>query len=327
MNLKEVSIMLQERYEELNRPSMEKIARNSRFLKQAGMAAATISKPYFNQILSGDEKIANANISFDIFWTLGIKFQCDPVHLFCIHREAKRPTKFDIIRETDRSLGELIRHQRKKLDLSLNQGARLSKQTPFSVSSSTWSWIENDKSDKMRLKGETLFAIAAVLHIDPALLYVMARGLDAEFLEPANRRNLLSSTGKHHPQREKTVKEKGKAVKQKGIGKRTISTGSMEGLQREVATWVSGRDPKIAEKKKLTEDYVCAACGFRLVYNGYPVIHCHHKNPLEEGMRKTVSTDLLCLCPTCHVIAHLGPPHDVYEIREIRRKVELREVK
>lgn len=327
MNIKEVASILRERYEEQDSPSQDSIARKSRVNRRDGKAATTISKPYFSQIMSGEGKVADAKISFDIFWALGILLHHDPVSLFCIHRGVKKPSKFDIITETTKDLGSLIKDQRTKLNLRVRQAERLSKNNSFSVSSGTWSCIENDKTEKMKIKGETLFAVAEVLHIDPTLLYVMARGLDRDYLDSSRRRKLFS-LAIQAPSRTYEPKEKKKRPVKKTLKVRHKAVGTVEGLKQEVARWITGRDPIIAQEKKLQDDYVCAACGFRLVSDEIPVIQCHHSNPLEEGMRKTELSNLVCLCPTCHAIAHIGrPPHDIAEIRKIRKKIEWRKVK
>jgi transcriptional regulator with XRE-family HTH domain len=327
MNIKEVASILRERYEEQDSPSQDTIARKSRVNRRDGKSATAISKPYFSQIMSGEGKVTDAKISFDIFWALGILLHYDPASLFCIHRGVKKPSKFDIITETTRDLGGLIKHQRMKLNLRVRQAERLSKNNSFSVSSSTWSCIENNKTEKMKIKGETLFAIAEVLHIDPTLLYVMARGLDRDYLESSRRRKLFT-LAIQAPSKTNESKEKKKVTVKKSQNVRHKTVGTVEGLKQEVARWVTGRDPIIAVEKKLQDDYVCAACGFRLVIDDIPVIQCHHTNPLEEGIRKTDLKDLVCLCPTCHAIAHIGrPPYGVAEIRRIRKNIELRKVK
>lgn len=90
------------------------------------------------------------------------------------------------------------------------------------------------------------------------------------------------------------------------------------GQDRRVTTYSRNR-PLIEECKK-RDEYKCQVCKFRLDINGQFVIECHHTNPLSQtGRRLTSIDDLVCLCPTCHRIAHQRQkPYSVDEIKKIR---------
>ncbi len=95
----------------------------------------------------------------------------------------------------------------------------------------------------------------------------------------------------------------------------------LEGIVREEQYLSRSRDPRLAESRKLLDDYTCQACGFRLEVSSQAfVIDVHHKHPLGNLSNVTVSTvdDLVCLCPTCHRIAHTRQETPL-EIEEIRR--------
>lgn len=81
------------------------------------------------------------------------------------------------------------------------------------------------------------------------------------------------------------------------------------------------RNRYIIDDAKKRDKFKCQACGFLLKVNGNAIIDCHHKVPLSYsvGLRKTKLSDLVCLCPTCHRIAHTKPyPLSVSEIRSCR---------
>lgn len=81
----------------------------------------------------------------------------------------------------------------------------------------------------------------------------------------------------------------------------------LEGLVRERGYLARTRDPRLVEARKLLDDYTCQACGFRLeVGEENYIIDVHHLLPLGglQDVRITSVNDLVCLCPTCHRIAH-----------------------
>jgi hypothetical protein len=85
---------------------------------------------------------------------------------------------------------------------------------------------------------------------------------------------------------------------------------------RTVRFWT--RNATIIEERKAYDEYQCQSCNFRLEVFGRFVVDCHHKYP-QRGVRVTGLDDLVCLCPTCHRIAHTRiPPLSVEEIQAVR---------
>jgi len=85
------------------------------------------------------------------------------------------------------------------------------------------------------------------------------------------------------------------------------------------------RNAQIILARKRIDDYTCQACGFRLQISDVYVIDCHHRKPLGQSdeARITKESDLVCLCPTCHRIAHTGnPPLEPDVIQTLRRAGE-----
>lgn len=95
------------------------------------------------------------------------------------------------------------------------------------------------------------------------------------------------------------------------------SPRAIEGYKKDQQLYVAERDRALAESRKRQDDYICQACGFRLVVEGRFVIECHHVNPVALGIRETSISDLVSLCPTCHRIAHLREP--VYTVPDIKK--------
>lgn len=83
------------------------------------------------------------------------------------------------------------------------------------------------------------------------------------------------------------------------------------------------RNAQIILECKERDHYGCKSCGFRLRVDGVYIIDCHHKYPLGnyENAKITNLDDLMCLCPTCHRIAHARKPFPlgIEEIRKARR--------
>lgn len=81
------------------------------------------------------------------------------------------------------------------------------------------------------------------------------------------------------------------------------------------------RNAAIIAERKARDDYRCQACHFLMELQGRYIIDCHHKFPLARPstVRVTSLDDLVCLCPTCHRIAHTRkPPLTLEEIRAAR---------
>jgi 5-methylcytosine-specific restriction endonuclease McrA len=93
------------------------------------------------------------------------------------------------------------------------------------------------------------------------------------------------------------------------------------------ATFVK-RNKKIIEQAKKRDKYSCRACGFFLKVSARHVIDCHHVIPMSHfsGRRVTGLKDLVCLCPTCHRIAHTRPyPLFVGEVVELGSQAKWKE--
>jgi len=91
-----------------------------------------------------------------------------------------------------------------------------------------------------------------------------------------------------------------------------------EGYRRDSIFMTSSRDRKLAQARKLKDDFTCQACGNQYLFNNKYVIDCHHLNPISLGTRKTKIEDLVSLCPTCHRVAHTkAPPFDINELKEL----------
>ncbi|WP_168175457.1 HNH endonuclease [Methylocaldum sp. 14B] len=94
-----------------------------------------------------------------------------------------------------------------------------------------------------------------------------------------------------------------------------------EGYRQDRQSSFIKRNRKIIDAAKKRDRFRCQACGFFLEVDGRPLIDCHHKIPLRHssGVRVTKVSDLVCLCPTCHRIAHSRAyPLSVKEIRRCR---------
>jgi hypothetical protein len=93
---------------------------------------------------------------------------------------------------------------------------------------------------------------------------------------------------------------------------------AVEGQSQDHITTSLIRNRKIVQLRKEKDDYTCQACGFKLFANGINIIDCHHINPLSDtGMTLTSIDQLVCLCPTCHRIAHTRKnPLSVEEIKD-----------
>lgn len=96
----------------------------------------------------------------------------------------------------------------------------------------------------------------------------------------------------------------------------------IEGIVQEHRYLLRSRDATLVETRRIRDNYTCQTCGFRLeVAVGKFIIEVHHLNPIGELSEATVTSvdDLICLCPTCHRVAHSqsGSPLTPEEIRKI----------
>ena len=67
------------------------------------------------------------------------------------------------------------------------------------------------------------------------------------------------------------------------------------------------RDRSIADEVKEQEQYSCQVCGRTLVNarTQEPYAESHHVHPLGHG-GSDATDNMLCLCPLCHALFHLG---------------------
>jgi hypothetical protein len=96
---------------------------------------------------------------------------------------------------------------------------------------------------------------------------------------------------------------------------------AVEGYEQDRIITTFSRNKSLVEQCKRRDKYTCQACGFRLEIHGQFIIECHHINPVsQDGMRLSSIDELICLCPTCHRIAHKrSKPFSIDEIRGFRQ--------
>jgi hypothetical protein len=126
---------------------------------------------------------------------------------------------------------------------------------------------------------------------------------------------------KAHPNRphhENPHRRIGRALRAIEINTRLSEAEVEEGERQDKRAKFRIRNKSIIERRKYRDNHTCQACGFSLTVNHVRVIDCHHLNPLGSSETASITKveDLVCLCPTCHRIAHTRkPPLTVDEIR------------
>jgi hypothetical protein len=106
------------------------------------------------------------------------------------------------------------------------------------------------------------------------------------------------------------------------VGNPQNLTQAEEGLLQDRVAKFRKRNARLINERKRLDQNTCQACDFRLKMNGYFIIDCHHKYPISnsDASRITDIDELVCLCPTCHRIAHTSkPPLSVSKIRLVRK--------
>lgn len=98
------------------------------------------------------------------------------------------------------------------------------------------------------------------------------------------------------------------------------SEQAREGYEIDRKLLATARNAALAGKRKERDKYTCQACGFHLQVGERYVIEVHHLEPLGTSGEVITTVDkLVCLCPTCHRVAHLrSPPYGVREIQGLR---------
>jgi len=100
------------------------------------------------------------------------------------------------------------------------------------------------------------------------------------------------------------------------------SESAQEGYLQDRTLLSRKRDQKLVKQRKKMDNYQCQSCDFLLIIEGKSIIECHHLFPLNFGERDTKIEDLVCLCPTCHRIAHLRKnPLNLEEIKSYVNKL------
>lgn len=98
--------------------------------------------------------------------------------------------------------------------------------------------------------------------------------------------------------------------------------GVEEGLKEDKTVAFRRRNALVIAQRREKDGNACQACGFCFAVKERYIIDCHHLFPMRGGVRVTHISDLVCLCPTCHRIAHARrPPFTVLEIRTLRGTV------
>ena len=92
---------------------------------------------------------------------------------------------------------------------------------------------------------------------------------------------------------------------------------AFEGYEQDRVVTARARNRLLVEQCRKRDNNTCQACGFHLFVGGQHVIECHHINPLSKSGVRLVSVDeLICLCPTCHRLAHKrSNPFSIAELK------------
>lgn len=103
---------------------------------------------------------------------------------------------------------------------------------------------------------------------------------------------------------------------------------AVENLRREATVLSRSRNRGLRDAVITASAGVCVACGTD--YSAVEparwssVLQAHHKRPLHEfdGPVENTMADLVALCPTCHVLAHLGrgAPRSASAVRQSLRR-------
>lgn len=105
-----------------------------------------------------------------------------------------------------------------------------------------------------------------------------------------------------------------------GIANNVGEEEAEEGYKQDRTLTFRNRNASIIAKRKRLDNHTCQACGFRFEIDGKYIIDCHHTNPLGlvDAVKVTHIDDLVCLCPTCHRVAHTRRyPLSVAEVRAV----------
>lgn len=145
------------------------------------------------------EEMRAEKISIDKLWALGVALCVHPLILFAHSRNlphlVDQIPKFSV-READPaiSFSQFLVSRRAELHLTLVQVAKaFCEASPWSISSGYISQLElNDLLVSERISAEKLWALGVVYDVDPLLMYVLSRKVDAHFIRSSARDNLFS---------------------------------------------------------------------------------------------------------------------------------------
>ncbi|MEZ8230695.1 HNH endonuclease [Vibrio splendidus] len=114
-----------------------------------------------------------------------------------------------------------------------------------------------------------------------------------------------------------------KVLSSSSVGINSLDSDSaQEGYLQDRTLLSRKRDQSLVKQRKVLDNYECQVCGFALTIEGKSIIECHHIFPLSFGERETKIEDLVCLCPTCHRIAHLrNKPLSLEEIKSYLQNI------
>ena len=152
---------------------------------------------------------------------------------------------------------------------------------------------------------------------------VFLSGSWSEFNPPIRIEFIRTITGLESFGRERAPYRRIDQSQYESLLSKTVQTSDLdsnlvtEGYLSELKYLRHARNRAIVEARKVSDDYTCQACSFRLNVNNRFVVDCHHLIPFQIGEERITSIDeLVCLCPTCHRIAHTRrPPLSVDEVR------------
>lgn len=106
----------------------------------------------------------------------------------------------------------------------------------------------------------------------------------------------------------------------KQLRKNCTEAEAEEGFTKDRTVEFKTRNAGLIKKRKEKDSNTCQSCKFQLFVNGKAIIDCHHLFPLSASVDPTVTkiNQLVCLCPTCHRIAHsTNPPLTPSKIRKL----------
>lgn len=146
---------------------------------------------YISRIEAGGNKhMPTESVTIDKTWALGCALRMDPLELFLLSRghEDLVPfvSSFSVRDCEPQAFGQFVHNRRRDLGLSMRDAAN--KATAWYISVGYWSQMETDfRECTTKISGEKLWGMGIVLDVDPLLLYVLSRKMDARYLKSSAR--------------------------------------------------------------------------------------------------------------------------------------------